>query len=70
MLKQHKVRENGGWAAGTVEQGKGVQEMSKTAKEKDRKKRMKARVVCEHIDLIKDEFWEKRPWILSGKAGL
>ena len=43
-------------------------QMSRTQKEKDRKKRNKARVITEHVDLIKDEFWEKRPWILSGKT--
>jgi hypothetical protein len=43
--------------------------MSRTQKEKDRKKRSKAKVVVAHVDLIKDDFWEKRPWILSGKAG-
>ena len=48
--------------------GRPVQ-MSRTQKEKDRKKRSKAKVVVAHVDLIKDEFWEKRPWILSGKAG-
>lgn len=48
--------------------GRPVQ-MSRTQKEKDRKKRSKAKVVVAHVDLIKDEFWEKRPWILSGKTG-
>lgn len=43
-------------------------ELSKTQREKERKKRSKARVVMEHVDVIKDEFWEKRPWILSGKT--
>ncbi|KAJ4982977.1 tRNA guanylyltransferase [Stagonosporopsis vannaccii] len=43
--------------------------MSRTQKEKDRKKRSKAKIITEHVDLIKDEFWEKRPWILSGKTG-
>ncbi|KAF9692194.1 hypothetical protein EKO04_010175 [Ascochyta lentis] len=43
--------------------------MSRTQKEKDRKKRSKAKILTEHVDLIKDEFWEKRPWILSGKTG-
>ena len=43
-------------------------QMSRTQKEKDRKKRNKAKVITEHVDLIKDEFWEKRPWILSGKT--
>ncbi|KAH6642836.1 tRNAHis guanylyltransferase-domain-containing protein [Boeremia exigua] len=44
-------------------------QMSRTQKEKDRKRRSKARIITEHVDLIKDDFWEKRPWILSGKAG-
>jgi len=43
--------------------------MSKTAREKDKKKRMKAKIVIEHVDVIKDEFWIRRPWILSGKTG-
>ncbi|KAF2796509.1 Thg1-domain-containing protein [Melanomma pulvis-pyrius CBS 109.77] len=72
-LKAHKIREQGGWAAGTgsaMDGGEGnPKAMSKTAREKDRKKRMKARVVVEHVDLIRDEFWERRPWILSGRAG-
>ncbi|KAE8823263.1 hypothetical protein HRS9139_09672 [Pyrenophora teres f. teres] len=43
-------------------------QMSRTQKDKDRKKRSKAAVLMEHVDVIKDEFWEKRPWILSGKT--
>ncbi|KAL6705912.1 tRNA-His guanylyltransferase [Coniothyrium glycines] len=43
--------------------------MSKTQRDRDRKKRSKARIMIEHVDIIKDEFWEKRPWILSGKTG-
>jgi tRNA(His) guanylyltransferase len=42
---------------------------SKTQAEKLRKARAKARVVVEHVDIIQDEFWDKRPWILSGKPG-
>ena len=42
--------------------------MSRTQRDKDRKKRSKAKIVIEHVDIIKDEFWEKRPWILSGRA--
>lgn len=26
-------------------------------------------MVIEHLDIIKDEFWDKRPWILSNKPG-
>jgi tRNA(His) guanylyltransferase len=43
--------------------------MSRTQKDKDRKKRSKAKILTEHVDLIKDDFWEKRPWILSGRTG-
>jgi tRNA(His) guanylyltransferase len=42
---------------------------SKTRGEKMRKARAKARVVVEHVDIHKDEFWAKRPWILSGSLG-
>jgi tRNA(His) guanylyltransferase len=43
--------------------------LSKTQGEKMRKARTKARVVIEHVDIHKDEFWAKRPWILSGTPG-
>lgn len=65
-----KIQEQGGWASGTHQQsneGRPVQ-MSRTQKDKDRKKRSKAKVLMEHVDIIKDEFWEKRHWILSGKT--
>lgn len=61
-----KVTEMGSCAADTGR----PEEMSRTQREKDRKKRTKARVVIEHVDVIRDEFWERRPWILSGRAGL
>jgi tRNA(His) guanylyltransferase len=64
--------EPGGWAAAAASQqaneGRPVP-MSRTQRDKDRKKRSKATVLMEHVDIIKDEFWEKRPWILSGKTG-
>jgi tRNA(His) guanylyltransferase len=44
-------------------------EQSKTQKEKDRKRRAKARIVVEHLDIIKDDFWDRRPWLLSNKPG-
>ena len=44
-------------------------QQSKTQAEKDRKKRQKARVVVEHLDIINDDFWNQRPWLLSGKPG-
>ncbi|KAF1851499.1 Thg1-domain-containing protein [Cucurbitaria berberidis CBS 394.84] len=62
--------EQGGWNASTqhANEGRPVH-MSRTQKDKERKKRSKAKVLMEHIDIIRDEFWEKRPWILSGKTG-
>ncbi|KAG6035672.1 Glucose-responsive transcription factor [Claviceps citrina] len=44
-------------------------QQSKSQAEKDRKKRAKARVVVEHMDIIKDDFWHRRPWILSNRPG-
>ncbi|KYK54644.1 tRNAHis guanylyltransferase [Drechmeria coniospora] len=44
-------------------------EGSKSRADKERKRRTKARVVVEHLDIIKDDFWNRRPWILSGKPG-
>lgn len=60
------LKEQGGWAAGTKS---GAGELSKTQRDKERKKRGKAKVLIEHIDLIRDEFWEKRGWLMSGKTG-
>ncbi|PHH75983.1 hypothetical protein CDD82_4195 [Ophiocordyceps australis] len=42
---------------------------SKSQAEKEQKRRAKARVVVEHLDIIKDDFWDRRPWILSNKPG-
>ncbi len=44
-------------------------ELSITQKEKADKARRKAIVVVKHIDIIKDDFWERRPWIVTGKPG-
>ncbi|RAQ53145.1 tRNA(His) guanylyltransferase [Aspergillus flavus] len=53
------------------EEGNNVQEakISRSQQDKLRKLRRKAQVVVDHVDIIKDEFWERRPWILSGKPG-
>ncbi|KDN63785.1 putative tRNAHis guanylyltransferase [Colletotrichum sublineola] len=45
------------------------EQQSKTQAEKDKKKVSKARVVIEHLDIIKDDFWDRRPWLLSNKPG-
>lgn len=44
-------------------------EPSRSQNEKARKARQKASVVVKHIDIIRDDFWGQRPWILSGKPG-
>lgn len=43
-------------------------EVSKTQAEKQRKARRKARITVQHVDLIRDQFWNERPWILSGET--
>jgi tRNA(His) guanylyltransferase len=47
----------------------GVSQGSKTQVENDKKKRAKARIIMQHTDIIKDGFWEKRPWLLSNRPG-
>ncbi|KAL5615011.1 hypothetical protein BROUX41_005076 [Berkeleyomyces rouxiae] len=42
---------------------------SKSQLEKEKKKVAKAHIVIEHLDIIKDEFWDSRPWLLSNKPG-
>ncbi|RAH68664.1 tRNA guanylyltransferase [Aspergillus aculeatinus CBS 121060] len=42
---------------------------SRSQQDKIRKLRRKAQVVVDHVDIIKDEFWQRRPWILSGRPG-
>ena len=44
-------------------------QQSKTQSDKDRKRRAKAKILVDHLDIIKDEFWNRRPWILSNKPG-
>lgn len=56
--KEEKVGESGGKDAGPK---------SRTQMERERKRKMKAEVVVEHVDLIQDGFWEARPYILAGK---
>ncbi|KAI1459490.1 tRNA guanylyltransferase [Annulohypoxylon moriforme] len=42
---------------------------SKTQEDNNKKRRAKARVLVDHVDIIKDDFWERRPWLLSNKPG-
>ncbi|KAK6539381.1 tRNA-His guanylyltransferase, variant 2 [Orbilia ellipsospora] len=42
---------------------------SRSQQKREAKKLAKAEVVIEHVDIIKDEFWEKRPWILHWTLG-
>lgn len=43
--------------------------LSKTAADKERKTKAKAGIAIQHIDIIRDHFWEVRPWILLGTTG-
>lgn len=44
-------------------------QQSKTQAEKEKKLRNKAQVTIHHLDIIKDDFWDSRPWLLSNKPG-
>lgn len=39
--------------------------LSKTQQEKERKRKVKARIVVEHVDIIRDDFWAERADILG-----
>jgi tRNA(His) guanylyltransferase len=45
------------------------QKQSRSQQDKIKKLRRKAQVVVDHVDIINDEFWERRPWIISGNPG-
>ncbi|KAI9805847.1 MAG: hypothetical protein M1825_000461 [Sarcosagium campestre] len=36
---------------------------------REKKRRAKARVTVLHVDVIKNDFWDRRPWLLSGRPG-
>ena len=40
-------------------------ETSRTQRDRERKRRSKANTAVEHTDIIKDDFWEQRPWLIS-----
>ncbi|KAK5121070.1 hypothetical protein LTR85_005554 [Meristemomyces frigidus] len=42
---------------------------SKTQLEKEKKRKQKASIVVEHVDLIGDAFWDSHPYILASKRG-
>lgn len=45
-----------------------ISDLSEAEKEKERKGRVKASIAIEHTDIIKDDFWDQRPWLLSGDS--
>jgi tRNA(His) guanylyltransferase len=49
--------------------GKTSDGSSKTQLEKERKKKMKAKIAMEYVDIIGDAFWDDRPYILAPKRG-
>ncbi len=48
--------------------GTGLVEVSKIQAQKGRSRQAKATIRVEHVDVIKDDFWEQRPWLLSSKV--
>ncbi|KAE8353749.1 Thg1 C terminal domain-containing protein [Aspergillus coremiiformis] len=71
QLEDVKSQSEPGSGVLVEEEGNFAQETktSRSQQDKLRKLRRKAQVVVDHVDVIKDEFWERRPWILSGKPG-
>lgn len=70
MSEQYELEEPKPTKAPADEESPAVEsQQSRSQQDKIRKLRRKAQVVIDHVDIIKDEFWEKRPWILSGNPG-
>lgn len=47
----------------TTTQGSQNGQPSETLKDKEKKRRQKAEIRLEHVDIIQDNFWEARPWL-------
>ncbi|KGO70560.1 tRNAHis guanylyltransferase Thg1 [Penicillium expansum] len=70
LYRQYELEEPKPTKSSTEEESSVVEsKQSRSQQDKIRKLRRKAQVVIDHVDIIKDEFWEKRPWILSGNPG-
>ncbi|KAK2743777.1 hypothetical protein FQN57_004714 [Myotisia sp. PD_48] len=54
---------------GMGDDGEVDEPISKTQLDKQQKLRRKANIAIYHVDIIKDEFWELRPWLLSNRPG-
>lgn len=67
MLYRDLPAEHGGDEKDGDAVGKKPDPSSKTQMAKTVKLRRKAHVVLEHVDVIQDDFWVRRPWILKGE---
>ncbi|CAG8001053.1 unnamed protein product [Penicillium salamii] len=67
LYRQYELEEPQATKALEDQQSEGKQ--SRSQQDKVRKLRRKAQVTVDHVDIIKDDFWERRPWILSGNPG-
>ncbi|CAG8923949.1 unnamed protein product [Penicillium salamii] len=67
LYRQYELEEPQATKALEDQQPEGKQ--SRSQQDKVRKLRRKAQVTVDHVDIIKDDFWERRPWILSGNPG-
>lgn len=52
----------------TKKPGKKADPRSKSQREKERKRKLKATICLEHVDLVGEDFWRQRPWILAADA--
>ncbi|RMD45065.1 hypothetical protein DV735_g199, partial [Chaetothyriales sp. CBS 134920] len=47
--------------------GGGGEPVSRTQQEKRKKARARAEIVVKHCDIIKDDFWDQRPWLMLSR---
>ncbi|KAJ5204750.1 tRNA(His) guanylyltransferase [Penicillium cinerascens] len=70
LYRQYKLQEPKSAQASMEDDTSAPEEkQSRSQQDKLKKLRRKAQVVVDHIDIIRDDFWERRPWILSNKPG-
>jgi len=62
-------QEGGGHEDGSGGGRKAADPGSKTQVEKERKRKQKATIVVEHVDIIGDAFWNTHPDVLAAKHG-
>ncbi|KAJ5901747.1 tRNA(His) guanylyltransferase [Penicillium taxi] len=69
LYRQYELQEPKSDGPSIDNESVAISKQSRSQQDKLKKLRRKAQVVVDHVDIIKDEFWEQRPWIISNMPG-